>query len=793
MISLIATLPESVKHRRLLERWITHASALKTILLETPTTADVNAAIRQCTSECVLLIDGQTLLRGPWHHSKLPSGVDIVGGLCQTYAGLRIGYALNRSAQVGLGLRRYPLALEPGRLQKDSIDLPNDGALLIRRTLFDQLGEFNVNLPSDLACLDWLLRAIEQGARIGYHDQLFVERAAGVLESSLADDERFDALRSPQQWLELLQGPVRRAPFHQIELIAHGSKEQRRLQRWLRLAGYPVQHAVVAEDADAPILLAEGLAQRQRWLVCVDLRAEPKQDWLLSLVEATAGERQLGVVTCGTHGQAQRVLSADATATLLLTTVLPAQIRLQRTAPSFDAVIAELSQKAASFGIATRVSALQIERMQGWSEQYADVHTMEAQLNRSQLNPTISLVLLAGATASVHRFTTDALRSASGEIAELAVVVRSDAPKITARLRNQQNVRLFIDPDNELANHAFSRALSSVSGEFVVVMRDDFLVAEKWLSSLCAHLERLPGVGIVVPRMSAVPGTQNCENEVFGDSLEFRLAAERRRQQRAREAQLIDFFQMPSFVMRRVVLETLGGFDPHLATSHYGMIDYCLRARSVGFDIALADDVFVHRIPFEHTHSPFDQLVADSQYQQAFARKWRCDPENMSDSALAKLIGTPLAARHQFVMLESEPHSDHKRQFPIGQERIVFLLPVRDEASWQQAGQLIRKYLETFTVNDLATLAIGREDGLRTHVITQRIRQMIRQSGIDEASVPDIVIADAHDRAQWLAAVPPGPQYVLVADEALEDLRLLEDLSPSALRRTLLELRGSQA
>ena len=489
----------------------------------------------------------------------------------------------------------------------------------------------------------------------------------------------------------------------------------------------------------------------------------------------------------------QRLVEADASATLVMSHRIPARITIDTSLASFDETIAALSRAATACGIVTMAASVAIERKNGWCARYLDAYSLEHVLANTSKMPTVSMILLAGSTSGVHRYTTDALRSCSGEVAQLFVVVRSDAPKITARLRNHPNVELLVDPDDELAGNALSRALGSATGDIIVVMRDDFLVAEHWLETAIAHLDRMPQAGIVVPRMSSAVGVQNCEDESFADSVEFRHAAERRRKGRAREAQLVDIVQMPSLVMRREVLETIGAFDETLATSHMGLIDYCIRARTVGFDIVVAEDVYSHHIPFEHSELPLDQCMNDAAYARAFSKKWQIDLATCGPKTFESLIGSALAHRHRFVMPQVQTDRSQHVVIRSDEERVVLLLPLTHEDAWQRAGQVVRKYLTTFTSEDRVTLAIGRQDSLKTSVVAQRIRKMIAEVAMDEALVPDIVISDSASRSSWLSSLPEGPRYLLTDDVDLPSITVWEDLSPSGLRRAVQQFLQSPA
>jgi hypothetical protein len=64
---------------------------------------------------------------------------------------------------------------------------------------------------------------------------------------------------------------------------------------------------------------------------------------------------------------------------------------------------------------------------------------------------------------------------------------------------------------------------------------------------------------------------------------------------------------------------------------------------------------------------------------------------------------------------------------------------------------------------------------------------MIGEGSLDEVTAPDIVISEANDAGEWLASLPIGPRYLLLPDERLPEVGLLEEVSPSLLRRIIAE------
>jgi GT2 family glycosyltransferase/Tfp pilus assembly protein PilF len=168
-----------------------------------------------------------------------------------------------------------------------------------------------------------------------------------------------------------------------------------------------------------------------------------------------------------------------------------------------------------------------------------------------------------------------------------------------------------------------NQGLAAARGDYLVLLNNDTIVTEGWLEGLVAWaVHDWPQVGLVGAVSNYAPPPQQIAGAY--DRLEDLPAfAERRRQQFAGQAVQVDRLTGFCLLVRRAVIERVGGLDEGYGLGFFDDDDLCVRARQAGFRLLVALNVFVHHFGSR----TFAELGIDcrQQLQANFARfqaKW---------------------------------------------------------------------------------------------------------------------------------------------------------------------------
>lgn len=204
--------------------------------------------------------------------------------------------------------------------------------------------------------------------------------------------------------------------------------------------------------------------------------------------------------------------------------------------------------------------------------------------------------------------------SSDGTAAYLDELTHHAGPERVTVIRNETN-RGFAAGCNQ--------AIAQAQGCYLVFLNNDTVVTSDWLSGLVAGaLHDWPNVGLVGPLSNYAPPPQHVVGEYPSlDALEPFTAKLRRRN--AGKALQVGRLTGFCLLVRREVIEQIGGFDERYGTGFFEDDDFCVRARQAGFRLLLATDIFIHHFGSR----TFNGLHLDGRAQlqknlEQFRQKW---------------------------------------------------------------------------------------------------------------------------------------------------------------------------
>jgi len=129
-------------------------------------------------------------------------------------------------------------------------------------------------------------------------------------------------------------------------------------------------------------------------------------------------------------------------------------------------------------------------------------------------------------------------------------------------------------------------ALGSASGEYIAVLNMDVVVEPGWLESLIAVLETNKGIGAVTPLLALADGTRinAAGQDVHVSGLGFNRRLGRPLSDAGQTPFSVSGIQGAGFVIRRELLERIGGMDPSGFLYHED-VNLSWLLRLMGFDL----------------------------------------------------------------------------------------------------------------------------------------------------------------------------------------------------------------
>lgn len=166
--------------------------------------------------------------------------------------------------------------------------------------------------------------------------------------------------------------------------------------------------------------------------------------------------------------------------------------------------------------------------------------------------------------------------------------------------------------------------ISKCTGEIISIVNNDLIFTKGWLppliQALCAHST----IGLVGPLLSYASGNQHLEF-YSSDIAKIHLKAKEVMNLK-RSSYETNRVIGACMVLKREVIEAVGGNDFWFGPGHYDDDDWCLRIRIAGYKILIVQSSFVYHIgsvSFSDENFEVDELI--NNHKSKFLKKWHIE------------------------------------------------------------------------------------------------------------------------------------------------------------------------
>ena len=187
------------------------------------------------------------------------------------------------------------------------------------------------------------------------------------------------------------------------------------------------------------------------------------------------------------------------------------------------------------------------------------------------------------------------------------------------------NVRLIINETNLGYAAGNNLAIDQCTGDYILFLNNDVVVTEGWLGGLSTVLDRYPDFGMVGPVSNSVSGIQLIETSNYDSDMKsmqnFAKKLKKDRSGTIQEAlRLVGF----CLLVRKEVIDIIGGFDEGYQNGNFEDDDLCLRSHIAGFKHAIANDIFIHHFgSMTFKGNAIDHQATMKDNRQYFTGKWK--------------------------------------------------------------------------------------------------------------------------------------------------------------------------
>jgi GT2 family glycosyltransferase len=214
---------------------------------------------------------------------------------------------------------------------------------------------------------------------------------------------------------------------------------------------------------------------------------------------------------------------------------------------------------------------------------------------------------------------------------EIIVVDNASTDETAQALCKHPEVRLIQNEHNVGFPGAINQGIAAAIGEHVLLLNNDTIITDGWLERMVEILESHPNIGIVGPVSNKVSGVQLDKDANYTTIQEMHQYAAKKLQER--KGSVLEFPRIAFLctLIKRSLIDSIGGLDERFAPGNFEDDDYCLRANLAGYKTFVAQDIFVH-----HFGSKSFLANGENAYVQRlqtnrkkFNEKWESDAEDI--------------------------------------------------------------------------------------------------------------------------------------------------------------------
>lgn len=169
-----------------------------------------------------------------------------------------------------------------------------------------------------------------------------------------------------------------------------------------------------------------------------------------------------------------------------------------------------------------------------------------------------------------------------------------------------------------------NQGIRAATGERILLLNNDTLVTEGWLTALAKHLHADPSCGLVGPVSNYVSGPQLDATAKYDSERAMEAHAKRVRRKNSGRSEEVRRLVGFCLLVRADVFRSAGLFDEGYTIGNFEDDDFCVRAVLAGWKLRIARDVFIHHYGSRtFVGNKVDYRESMERNKAYFLEKWR--------------------------------------------------------------------------------------------------------------------------------------------------------------------------
>nr|WP_082446732.1 glycosyltransferase [Cytobacillus solani] len=205
---------------------------------------------------------------------------------------------------------------------------------------------------------------------------------------------------------------------------------------------------------------------------------------------------------------------------------------------------------------------------------------------------------------------------------ELIIIDNNSVDDTKEWLLKQDDIRVIINKENLGFPRGCNQGIELAKGDNILLLNNDVIVTENWLSNLVNSLYSDKRIGAVGPvtnsaaYYTAIPVEYSNLNEMHNFAQRFNKSDSEKWEERLK---LIGYCML----IKREMVDKIGLLDERFTPGNFEDDDYSVRIRQAGYKLLLCKDTFIHHygsVSWKENISGYGELLSEN--ERKFMEKW---------------------------------------------------------------------------------------------------------------------------------------------------------------------------
>lgn len=262
--------------------------------------------------------------------------------------------------------------------------------------------------------------------------------------------------------------------------------------------------------------------------------------------------------------------------------------------------------------------------------QFKKIHGLKKEAD-IQLSDKTSIILVA---YNQVQYTLECIQSVKENTKadyEIIVVDNNSSDDTVEKLGEDPKIKLIRNAENLGFPKAVNLGIKAAAGRNILILNNDTIVTNGWLERMLEVSESDEKIGIVGPISNIVSGVQVDKDANYKTNEEMIAYAEKVKKDN--EGEIVEFPRVAFLctLIKREVIDKIGGLDERFTPGNYEDDDFCLRAQLAGYKTVITKDVFIHHYGSKSFGAAGEKAYADRLEinRKKFVEKWGADPNEI--------------------------------------------------------------------------------------------------------------------------------------------------------------------